>query len=50
MNKKYRVKLSVEERRGIMEVAEAADTPKTIRKRCNTIPKSSPFPGGGFRV
>ena len=37
MNKKYTVALSKEERLLIFETADADNTPKTIRKRCNIL-------------
>jgi len=43
--KKYRVELNGEERKTIMETSEAADTPKTIRKRCNTLLLADEVPG-----
>lgn len=37
MNKKYRVKLSEEDRREVLAVSESERTPKSVRKRCNVL-------------
>lgn len=37
MNKKYRVKLSEEDRREVLAILEGDRTPKSIRKRCNVL-------------
>jgi len=37
MNKKYTVRLSEEERKQVFTTIDVAETPKTIRKRCNVL-------------